>query len=187
MTAETQQSTPPPATPEPEMNWIFAAIARRWPAVKNFLGHLACFVAGALLITFLYDKFIIPGKDSTIQALQTRLENPNGPAFIYDYEVWAGPTNTLFVTNQIRQYFYQASGNCAITNISNPSSVAVADASLTVYNTSSKTIILYVTDSSVRPIGSATNALEIGPGKIGFLSVQCFGQKLSEYADIQQQ
>ena len=71
MPKENKSSVPPP---KPEMHWILAAIAERWPAVKNFFIHLAFLVAGALAILFLYEKFIIPGKDAQIGALTQQKE-----------------------------------------------------------------------------------------------------------------
>jgi hypothetical protein len=52
--------------PEPKMHWILDIFQRKFPAVKNFLIHIACFAAGCILILFLYEKFIIPGKDATL-------------------------------------------------------------------------------------------------------------------------
>ena len=63
--------------PEPEGHWIFAALKREWPALKKFFIHLACFTAGAIFILFLYEKFLIPGKDSTIISLQQEKDKLN--------------------------------------------------------------------------------------------------------------
>jgi hypothetical protein len=46
---------------EPEVHWIWAAITKKWPAVKGFVVHLALFALGVLSMIFLYDKFIISG------------------------------------------------------------------------------------------------------------------------------
>jgi hypothetical protein len=59
---------------EPETNWIIATLKKEWPSLKKFLVHLACITFGAVCISVLYEKFIIPGKDSTIGALQQEKE-----------------------------------------------------------------------------------------------------------------
>jgi hypothetical protein len=65
------QQAPPPA---PETHWIVAAITARWPAMKKFIVHVAFLAVGALAMIFLYEKFIIPGKDAEIGALQQQKE-----------------------------------------------------------------------------------------------------------------
>jgi len=62
---------PAQATPaeKPEVGWVMALISKEWPAIKKFFVHIAFFVAGALAVMFLYEKFIIPGKDATIVQL----------------------------------------------------------------------------------------------------------------------
>jgi hypothetical protein len=170
------------------MHWILAAVAERWPALKRFLLPMALLVAGALAMMFLYDEFIIPGKDATIQALQTRSQNSIGLSPIYAVGIWEGPTNRLYLTNQYTSYFYPASSNCAVTAVSSLPSITQAAAELAVFNTSSNTIVLYLTDTSARPIGFATtNALAIPGGKLGFFSIRCYGQSIKLYENLPQQ
>lgn len=142
-------------------------------------------VIGGMIIYFLFNSFVIPGMEKTIQALQTTSGAlstvPTGPPVI-----WSGPTNALSVTNQY--CIYRATSDCAITNVVNPSSTAVAYAVVTIHNTSSKAITFSMTDSSVRRLGTdATNTLRIASGRIGVVSVTFYGREFGIWAAAQQQ
>ncbi len=63
---------------------------REWPIVRaSPTASVCCFAAGCGLVLFLFSFFILPGKDATIQSLQTKLGESQNLAPI---------TNTIFLT-----------------------------------------------------------------------------------------
>jgi hypothetical protein len=183
-----------PVTGKTKQPWPFLpqVLREEWPEVKKAkFAFLLCAVVflfiGGWAVYSLFNIFIIPGKEATIQALHVKSETLGGGVPGAAAVVWGGPTNSLYITNEY--CFYQASTNCAITNILNPSNTALMPwASITVLNSSSNAITFYVTDASARPVGGVTsNALRIGPGKLGIMNVQCIGQGISSYVTLPQQ
>lgn len=87
----------------------------------------------------------------------------------YDLLTWAGPTNSLALTNTYS--LYSAAENCSVTSIvGNAASLAYWH-TLQVSNSSASGITLYLTATGLRAANSsATNALSIGAGKIGTVS-----------------
>ena len=181
-----------PAKAQTKQPWPFPLqiLREEWPEVTKakfsfFLCAVVFLIIGGWIVYFLFNSFIIPGKEATIQALHAKSETLPGISSGWPSVIWRGPTNTLYVTNEYG--FYQASSNCAITNIFNPSTTGMSSASLTVLNASSNVIFFYMTDASVRNIGEGTtNALRIKPGKLGVMSFECVGQTISLYANVPQ-
>jgi hypothetical protein len=97
MPTEPTSQTP---TPEPEMHWILALIARKWPVVKNFFIHIACVTLGVVAMIFLYDKFIIAGKQEQIDLLNQKLnDTKNYPEVVAERDWLRGQSNGLVIGN----------------------------------------------------------------------------------------
>jgi hypothetical protein len=71
--------------PPPKLNPSFDYFMERIHVVKkNLILFLITFVAGCLATFSLFSYFVVPGKDSTIQSLQTQLANqPSNQNVIY--------------------------------------------------------------------------------------------------------
>jgi hypothetical protein len=184
---------PEKATP-PKQSWPFPfnILQEEWREVKRArrsfaLCAVAFLIIGGTIIYSLFKSFVIPGMEKTIQALETtsRTQNqnriPTGPPV-----VWPGPTNSLSVSNQY--CIYRAATDCASTNVVNPSSPAVAYAVVMIHNTSSKQISVSMTDPSIRRVGyDTTSSMTVSSGRIGVISVNCYGSDMGVYAAVPQQ
>lgn len=158
-------------------------LKEEWHEVKRaktsfILCAIVFLLVGGSVVYFLFASFIVPGKDATIESLQSK----GGDGIHYSKLIWAGPTNSVSVTNQY--LMFQAASDCAITEFSNPSDEHVGFAVLAISNTSPKTITLYTAAPSARLLGNSSAALKIPSGRIGILSVNCFGRSLCHYATI---
>ena len=166
--------------------WPFPlnVLKEEWSEVKRaktsfILCAIVFLTLGGFAVYFLFASFIVPGKDATIESLQ----NKNGEwARFSKLLTWDGPTNSISVTNQYLTF--QASSDCVVTGFSNPSAEHAGYAVLAVSNASPKTITLYITAPSARPLGNSSAPLKIPSGRIGILSADCFGKYQCHYATI---
>lgn len=68
-------SLPVQPVPPDDDDSFLGMLKREWPQLKRFLFHFACVAFGVFAAMFFYDKFIIPGKDATIQAKDSIIQS----------------------------------------------------------------------------------------------------------------
>lgn len=123
--------------------------------------------------------------DSTGQSIAVQFGNITNHVTLTT-NAFASATNSLVLNNnyQLLSTWTPAS----VTNIGGTSATASMWSSLIVSNASASNITLRVDAANVRALGpSTTNALIIAAGKVGLLSVQTFGQLITNYATASQQ
>ena len=74
-----------PKQPAPKQPWPFPfhILKEEWPEVKKakfsfFLCTIVFLMVGGSAVFLLFNSFILPGKDATIEALKTKVEILNG-------------------------------------------------------------------------------------------------------------
>ncbi len=110
------------------------------------------------------------------------------PLLEITYITWSGPTNGANMTSGVeKDLFYVASTDCAITNVNGVSATYSRGLNICVSNQNATAITFRMTDAAARAIGpGTTNALSIGGGKLGWISLRALANTYS-YATAAQQ
>lgn len=102
---------------------------------------------------------------------------------------WGGTSNTLTLTAYPQFFNVDATDNFGITNITGTLAGQYRSAIFLVSNSLNTTIGAFVTDATWRLVGpanstsAATNGLQIGPGKVGVVSVGASGTQSVIWSD----
>jgi hypothetical protein len=93
-------------TPLPEHPWTPGAIWKReWPIVRESpVTSFLCFFIGCALIIFLYNVFIIPGKNATIELWKTKTEVLNGTSPLLPGSAPQVKSEALILANQMFEF-----------------------------------------------------------------------------------